>query len=653
SGFNQYGAVERSFDAQALAIAGAANADDWLPAGWARGNWTARREADGKLQLFQANQPRAYVLIADEAIRCYCWLPGADGQPAAVAVGTDVHNDIYLCRLTVKGACPILRRFRGHADFVTSLGASRDGRYLASGSADGTIRLWSLSNYLAGRAPAGRWGAELAVQGEQLTVTRLDPAGPLFFKGVREGDMLRSIAWFDERAGEVRQERPAEMLGTLNNISWQTQVLFRFSRGDDDRSPFQLLPAWQPLAQLFVSDQDEWAYWTPEGYYDASANGHTLFGWQVNRGLLAAPDFFRADQFRKNLERPDVMERLLSTGSLNAALLQARVEPPRQPDLLVAEQIEATQRISIMTPRMGDSVDKTSATVRALIELPKQGELVQAKAFANGVVAAERRLVEQREVDGRLQLLYEWRAGLPAEARVMIQIVAGTKANTVALDSVFIERPKAEQAARPPRLYVLSVGVDQYRDPAIQPLRYAVADARSIVDLMRAKAPGLYDLAATTLQTNEQVTRQQWQTTFAEMSQRLKGDAQPDDLFLIFMAGHGLVDPEERQYYFASYDLSADEVLRGVYTGSISWRDFELLADVPCRKLAFLDTCHSGAIQPLRTRDLKAAIRALQEDVVLTVAASAGNERSEEKPAWQHGAFTKTLLEGLEGDADA
>lgn len=651
--FNQYGVVERSFDTQALALAGAADAEDWLPVGWARGDWSAQREQTGSLRLYQGAQPRGYVLIADENIRCYCWLPGADGKPAAVAVGTDVHNDIYVCGLAPQGACPILRRFRGHSDFITSLGVSRDGRFLASGSADGTVRIWGLSNYRAGRAPLGRWGAEFAVDGDMLKVGKLDPAGPLFYKGVREGDVLKSIGWFDERTGPMRQERPTEMLGTLSGISWQTQALLQFSRGGDDRSPFQLLPAWQPPAQLFVSDQDEWAFWTPEGYYDASANGHTLFGWQVNRGLLAAPDFFRADQFRKNLERPDVMERLLPTGSLNAALLQAQLQPPARPDQIVAEQIEATPRITVMTPHMGDAVDNSSATVRALIELPEHGELEQAKAFANGVVAGQRRLVEARETGGRKQLLYEWTAGLPAEPRVLIQVVAGTKAQTVALESVFVERAKVERAVRRPRLYLLAVGIDTYRDPAIQPLRYAVADARSVVDLLRAKAPGLYDVAELKLQTNEQVTRQQWKTTFAEMSQRLKDDAQPDDLFLIFMAGHGLVDPEEQQYYFASYDLSAADVLRGAYAGSISWRDFELLAAIPCRKLAFLDTCHSGAIQPLRARDLKAAIRALQEDVVLTVAASAGNERSEEKTAWQHGAFTKTLLEALEGDADA
>ena len=89
-----------------------------------------------------------------------------------------------------------------------------------------------------------------------------------------------------------------------------TQVRFAVAGSDGSRTAFQRVPAWQPLATLFVSSDSEWAYWTPEGYYDASVNGHTLFGWQVNRGLYALPDFYRADQYQKTLERPAVMARL-------------------------------------------------------------------------------------------------------------------------------------------------------------------------------------------------------------------------------------------------------------------------------------------------------------------------------------------------------
>ena len=62
-----------------------------------------------------------------------------------------------------------------------------------------------------------------------------------------------------------------------------------------------------------------------------------------------------------------------------------------------------------------------------------------------------------------------------------------------------------------------------------------------------------------------------------------------------------------------------------------------------------LDTCHSGAIQPPRAGDLKDAVRQLQDDVVFTVTAATGEQRSAEKAAWKHGAFTKCLLEALAG----
>ncbi|HUY34302.1 MAG TPA: hypothetical protein VMV69_16265 [Pirellulales bacterium] len=667
AGFNDYGPLDTSFDSQAMALSGpdAVNDADWLPVEWAQGDWRAEpvtRDNHGGLLLYQGRRKRGHIHWThpiDGNIRCFCFIPDVNGKPVAIAVGTDVQNSIYVCRLVHDGPCPILRHFRGHFDSVTSLGVSGDARYLVSGSADGTARIWSLSAYQEGRAAKGRWGGEFALDGERLVVSQLDPAGPLFFKGVRIGDALKRIGWFDEKKADdlTFESGPAEIVRRLVELPWQAMLKFEFSRDGAERPPFQLLPAWQPLANLFVSDGREWAFWTPEGYYDASPNGHTLFGWQVNRGLgglHATPDFYRADQFHKNLERPDVLERLLPTGNLDAALRQAGLQPPAEPDQVIAQQIRSAPRVRILSPRPGEAVTKNSATVRAMIEVPEQGELEQTKAFANGVVARGPKLVEERQVEGRKQQVYEWQAGLTTDERILIQVVAGSAAKTASFDSVTIERRQAGEApARPPRLYLLAVGVDQYQDPAIQPLAFAVADARSVADFVQGPATGPFTLARSALRVNDEVTQPGWNAALAEISKPLRADAQPDDLLLIFMAGHGFVDQASQQYHFASFDITAENVVNGVYDGSISWRDFEQLADIPCRKLALLDTCHSGAIQPLRTRDLKAAIRALQEDVILTVAASAGDERSEEKAAWRHGAFTKTLLDGLAGRADA
>lgn len=77
--------------------------------------------------------------------------------------------------------------------------------------------------------------------------------------------------------------------------------------------------AGKPLVSLFVAGQ-EWIAWTPEGYYAASLAGESLMGWHVNRGAEQMSDYYPASQFHDSLYRPDVIRRLLVTGSLTRSL---------------------------------------------------------------------------------------------------------------------------------------------------------------------------------------------------------------------------------------------------------------------------------------------------------------------------------------------
>src|SRR5262249_32181748 len=156
------------------------------------------------------------------------------------------------------------------------------------------------------------------------------------------------------------------------------------------------LPAWQALGSVFVSNQGEWAYWTPEGYYDASANGHTLFGWQINRGLQALPQFYRADQFRRKLERPDVLRQLLPAGSLEAGFRQAKLEAPGDSSTVLTTQISLTPTIDILSPRPGAEIEQESTPVRAKVTVPLAAKLNSARVFSNGVAAPQRQLVDEQ-----------------------------------------------------------------------------------------------------------------------------------------------------------------------------------------------------------------------------------------------------------------
>src|SRR5690606_6839949 len=135
------------------------------------------------------------------------------------------------------GECNLLRYFRGHSDQVTSLSATRDARYLVSGSADGTIRYWKLAGLL-GRTVPRRWGAELGVaEGEGLRVSKVVDTGPLFHKGVRDGDVIEKILWTergtDGRPQVFSSQDPTRMYGQLQVLPWYTQLTFITRRGKE------------------------------------------------------------------------------------------------------------------------------------------------------------------------------------------------------------------------------------------------------------------------------------------------------------------------------------------------------------------------------------------------------------------------------------
>ncbi len=656
-GLNDYGDLQETFDTTQLAHSAIKpKPGEWLSSDWLSGGWTVQPRPGGTLQLFRDGAPRGTIDLRpqvpalDEGTpRCYCWIAdSASGQPFAIAVGTDVQDSVYICRLVERGPCPILRHFRGHNDRVTSLGVSRDLKYLVSGSADGTVRFWNLAGLAAGTAPQSRWGATFATQDGKLVATDVHPAGPLYGKGMRKGDLLTALRWPADRA-EQSETRPDAMLDKLQTLPWGTQVVFEYTRNGAAQPAFQLLPAWPPLATLFAGTNGEWAFWTPAGYYDASMNGYRLFGWQVNRGLERLPDFYRADQFYKELERPRVMERLLPAGSLRDALAQASVVAKLPQHEVLPQQITATPRIEILSPSAGSLLGDGVTKVKARVELPEGRKMLQVKAYANGVAGTKRELLTQRPIDGGQEQVYQWDLALPTDAKDLIEVVASTDAPTAAFGDVIVQRTLPAAPSALPELYVVCLGIDRYSDPKINRLGFPVADAEAVAEALRNGAAGLYHVNEVKLLKNEEVTPAAWSKALAELRSRLKDRAQPDDLVVFFLAGHGIVDEATDKYYYVGHDFTLADLDRKVYKDCLSWDDFAALADVPCRKVVLLDTCHSGAIQPLRSRDLKTAVRELQSDVIFSVTASTGEQRAAEKAEWHHGAFTRCLLEALAG----
>jgi hypothetical protein len=317
----------------------------------------------------------------------------------------------------------------------------------------------------------------------------------------------------------------------------------------------------------------------------------------------------------------------------------------------VVNQYWLKPQVEILQPVEGKTLETDRTVVKAAITVRNGQVLVAPKAFANGVVAVSPRQVEQRAVPGGETFVYQWDARLPTDPHVLIQVVVATEDEVVDSDSVMVGRDPLPP--RPPgKMYLFAMGINNYQDPQIQRLDYASDNAREVSGILKQRSHRLYRCQSTTL-LDESGTRSLWRVVTQEYAERLKRDVSPDDLLVVFLSGHGVRDPNTRRYFYVTANARFSDIKAERYEDCISFADFGIFSDIPCRKLVILDTCHGGAIQQLpRQRDLKAALRALQDDVVLTLTASEGDQEALEEKEKRLGRFTARLIEAFEGLAD-
>jgi len=206
--------------------------------------------------------------------------------------------------------------------------------------------------------------------------------------------------------------------------------------------------------------------------------------------------------------------------------------------------------------------------------------------------------------------------------------------------------------ARSSVLWLLAIGVSQYQQSALN-IQFADADAQAVASTLAAQAQGpLYRGVRTLVLRNEEVTRER----VLEAMERFLGQAGPDDVAAIFLAGHGVEDISTSSYYFLTHNATAENLR----TLALRMSDFDEMVRLLRRNVrgvvVMLDTCHAGAIQigtgtPLPAHDLVSSLSGGAGFFLL--AASRPGESSEEAAAPGHGVFTQALIEGLVGSADS
>ncbi|WP_175483302.1 OmpA family protein [Salinihabitans flavidus] len=389
--------------------------------------------------------------------------------------------------------------------------------------------------------------------------------------------------------------------------------------------------------KLTISAQanGEWIAYTPQGHYTASLKGAEGVYWSLG------DDFLPFSALEQQYRRPNLIRDAL------AALAEGRdarqVEEEIAPDLFespfeVSLVSQSDARTEAETYLLELSVVKQSADLPD----PEIEYVLNGRPIGKGRGFDEEAFFEGAETVG-ISRRFDLRPG-----RNEIEAYLVWRGARLEPIRVTVHRESEDTqvvAARDQTLWFFGVGVSDYA-LAAQNLNFAHRDAQELEKMLRAQEGRLFKQVKTKVLIDDAATEREVRIAMREFL----AQAAPEDVIVLFLAGHGATDAEEELYF-----ITHDADLGRPYTGMPVRRFNDFLANRPINQqaLLLLDICQSGAAVGRVVAD--DAVQLLTGDTGAVVfASSSGSQQSLESETYGggHGAFTAALLEALRGMAD-
>jgi WD40 repeat protein len=401
------------------------------------------------------------------------------------------------------------------------------------------------------------------------------------------------------------------------------------------------------LAYFPHADKKRWILWTPSGYYDASPGAEELIGWHVNNGSDQAADFFPISRFRSTYYRPDVVAKILETLEEGEAIKLANEESGRKKaEISVAKILPPV--VSILFPKDGSETSAKEIEVKFEVRSPSGEPVTNVKVLVDGRPIGRGLTIKEIQKDQGIQTA---RTPIP-EKDTEISIIAENKyaasePATVSLKWSGKGKGNEEEFTIKPKLYVLAIGVSKYEDKTLT-LQFAAKDAKDFAESLLKQKGGLYRDVVVKIVTDGQATRGEIIDGFDWISK----ETTSRDIAIIFLAGHGVND-SGGVYYYLPANTDLEKLKR---TGLLFTEMKNTVASLAGKTILFIDTCHAGNVLGARAvaPDITGVVNELAsaENGAVVFASSTGRQYSFEDSIWGNGAFTKAVVEGINGKAD-
>jgi WD40 repeat protein len=439
---------------------------------------------------------------------------------------------------------------------------------------------------------------------------------------LRAYDGQGELAWRTELTGE------AQLLNATVDGRWVVASLsdgtVRWYRTTDGAEVLALFP--------HMNGQD-WIAWIPDGYYMSSLYGDEFIGWHINNGPRARPDFYRAVQFERVLYRPDIVQ----------AYFRSYGDPGAIRAILGPGSFSISQLNEIAPPMISADVRANAAPGVAELMVTARTDTLsmeEISIYINGIPINGGVARKLGDPDARA---FERRYNLPLQAgqnRVRVEVA---NAKSLGVEEVWVEAAGGV-AQESGDLYLLSIGVSNFDDPDVPPLRFAAKDAEDIADVFRETGAGPFDNVFVKDLVDGSGEEVRAALDFIQ-------GAGARDTVVLFFASHGLNVGTD--YYFAPSDARIAAPAAGlpseddlVLESFLKWEElFEPMRQAAGKRLMIVDTCASGNVSG--PADLFSLQKRSASSKIAFMTASAGNQLSQELNRRRQGLFTFTVLTAL------
>lgn len=625
---------------------------------------------NGMIQLLDPHSGRGTKTLRSSGATVFATGFAKDGR--SIAWGTDVHGERPPLTNTLNlpfDQVPLAGPLRMVVEQVAGAQGGKSGeaspRPAAGADANSPPKPVDEDNYVRRSSKHGALSADFKQVGEMLVNTRL-------VEILNDGKLQTQIE-LDKGAGKhsnvgftpdgqtILINRASEIesydlsgrrlnsfighIATVREFAPSPDGRFLVSGGSDQTVRLWNLRTRELIVSLFYGTDGEWVMWTPQGYYTSSPNGDRIVGWQINRGAEQAAEYVTASQLRNKFYHPDIVERAIVLASATKAVEE--VDPGHAGGFQLSDLAQRLPpKLAVLSPRDGSGTSNGRTMVELALAETSGDPVDSFQAFVN-----DTKVTAEPKRQGGV-VTFEVPLG---KGNNHIRLVARSKADLLAEAQLDVVQRGDGALDKRNTLFIVAIGADKYPQlpkrcgkdgDAPCDLSFAGADAKLFADTIEKQMGGQHKRVAKRVLVNGASSELEPTRANVENALDMLREARDNDTVAVFIAGHGMNDPQTG-YQFLPTDARYGDGVNLASSSVVKWSVLEsAIQSAKGRRLLFVDTCRStNAFNPRLMKDAS-------DEAIVAFSATNTQQNALEIATLGHGVFTSAVVKGLNGAAD-